>query len=349
MSLQDAIRLADSYTRTNNPKMKWMWGEGLVGYAFANLDSYLKEDRYLPFLKQYVAYWDKVDPEIMSSDTAAPGLITYDVYKRTGDEKAKRLTEKVLHYIQFEPREEENLVNHMGHNPIAKLYPKSIWVDSLMMFGVFASLYGRETGNQAFLDLASLQPILFAEKLQDQKDKLWYHTYWFKLKIHYPLRKDYWGRGNAWVISALPKILDQIEDQEKQGKIKTILKDTADALLKYQNSDGSFCTLIRKHGIYRESSATALIADGLFHAVRKGYLSADYLTSAMKAYEWCTKQIVEKDGKVLFTKISCPTIAYPPFSFCSYALLPRGANWSYGVAAYIWASIEYDLAKKVKE
>ena len=75
--------LADFVTSTWDPKMKWMWGEALLGYALDELDRENGEEKYTRFLCDYCDYWAKADPAVDQSDTAAPGLITYAMYKRT--------------------------------------------------------------------------------------------------------------------------------------------------------------------------------------------------------------------------------------------------------------------------
>ena len=73
------ISLADYITASSDPKMKWMWGEALLGYALDELDKERDSADYVEFLKAYCDYWAKVDPAIDQSDTAAPGLITLSV------------------------------------------------------------------------------------------------------------------------------------------------------------------------------------------------------------------------------------------------------------------------------
>lgn len=342
MSLEKAIALCDYYTSTADPKMKWMWGEGLYGYALWQLDEYLGEERYKNFLNAYCDYWYEHRPEVRSSDTSAPGLITYQLWKRCGNSKAARLTEDVLKYMKDEPRVLETLVNHMGHSGYDIWYPKSVWVDSLMMFGVFASIYGRESRDGFYLNMARQQAVQLAKYLQDKKTGLWYHCYWVKLKTHYPVRRIFWGRGNAWVISALPKILDNIGDCPEAETIKDILLKTSEALLKHQHKDGSFSTLLGRIGVYKESSATALIAGGWMHAVRKGYLPDRFLKPAFMAYEWADRCVIDDGKTVQMTHISGPTIPLQLLPWTGYAVVPRKANWTYGMAAYVWASIELD-------
>src|SRR3989339_1517744 len=128
------VELADYITKTWEPKMKWMWGEALFGFALSKLDQHLKEDKYTKFLCDYCDYYVDNPPRVDQSDTSAPALITYAMQKKTGNEAYKKLTERVLYYIKNEPRLIEDSVNHLGNSLEGKLYPKSIWVDSLMMF-----------------------------------------------------------------------------------------------------------------------------------------------------------------------------------------------------------------------
>lgn len=345
MSIEKAVMLCDYYTSHADPKMKWMWGEGLFGYSLLELEEFLKENRYDGFLMSFADYWHEHKPKVHSSDTSAPGLITYGLWKKTGDDRYMKLTETVLDYMKNEPRVLEGLVNHMGHSGYDIWYPKSVWVDSLMMFGVFASVYGKGSGDEEFVRMAKETPLLLAKYLQDKKRGLWYHSYWVKLKNHYPMRPIFWGRGNSWVISAIPKILDNLGECEEADEMKKILQDTSKALLKYQHSDGSFSTLLGRVGVYKESAATALIAEGWMHAVRMGYLDKSYLEPAFKAYDWVESCIETRDGKVQMTRISGPTIPVHIVPWLGYALVPKGNNWTYGMAGYIFASIEREKLK----
>lgn len=346
MSLEKAIKLCDYCTSSFDPKMEWMWGEGLFGDALLQLDGYLGEERYLNFLNGFCDYWYEHRPKVHSSDTSAPGLITYRLWKDKGNSKAEALTKDVLHYMKNEPRILETLVNHLGHSGYSAWYPQSVWVDSLMMFGVFAGIYGKTEDDGFFTDMAGKQAVCLAKYLQDEKTNLWYHCYWVKLKTHYPMRHIFWGRGNGWVISALPKILDNIGQCPEADEIRKILLETSEALLEKQHSDGSFSTLLGRLGIYKESSATALIAGGWMHAVRKGYLPDRFLEPAIKAYEWADSCVISDGDRILMKRISGPTIPLQVLPWLGYALVPKQSNKSYGMAAYVWASIEMDRLSK---
>lgn len=332
--------LADYIVKSTDPKMKWMWGEALLGYALDELDKFNNENKYTEFLLKYCDYWAKEDPAVDQSDTLAPGLITYAMQKRTNNPEYIRLTNKVLDYIKNGPRIVGDCLNHLGNSGKAKLYPKSVWVDSVMMFSVFTSLYGKENNDQEMIDFAARQPKQYCDMLQD-KNGLWYHAYWSKKKRPYPGRGIYWGRGNGWVIAGFPMILDNIGNHEEKEKIIKILNETSEALLKCMREDYTFSTLLTEPKTYRELSATALIAAGWMHGIRMGYLPDKFLEPAKKAFIACCDAINNEDGGIYFNEISGPTIPLQVFPKLGYKLVPLGKNWSYGVAAIIFAAIEY--------
>ena len=79
------------------------------------------------------------------------------------------------------------------------------------------------------------------------------------------------GRGNGWVMVALPSILDYLGDSPEREEILSCFQRTAEAIVKTQQENGMFRTLLMLPS-YEETSGTALIAAGLIHGVNHGYL-----------------------------------------------------------------------------
>lgn len=343
MSIDNVKKLAEYVVKSRPVNMGWSWGQGLMGGALSDLDDYLGTSISMDFLKGYCDYYAAHQPSVASADTSAPAMITYAMQKKTGNPAYKALTDRVLDYIKNEPRLIGDAVNHLGNSFIGKFYPKSIWVDSLMMFSVFPAQYACENGDGKLLDIAARQPAVYAEYMIDKEENLWYHSYWVKRASHYPTGKVFWGRGNGWVISALPKILDSIGDHPERSKILEILAKTSASLVRCQREDGAFDTVLQKPGkTYRELSATALIADGWLHSVRKGYLPESYLAPALAAYKAVDDAIIINENGVFMPEISAPTSPLWPSPYLVYRFTPKAKNLAYGVAAYIWAGIEYD-------
>jgi len=337
----NVLRLARDVVSRSDAKMKWMWGEALLGYALSELDKTLGTEMFTPFLTAYCDYYVKHPPQIDYADRAAPALITYVMQKKTGKTEYQALTNRVLDYIRYEDRLIGDAVNHLGNSPESRFYPKSIWVDSLMMFGVFPALYAHETNDSDLLDIAARQPQVYSQYMQDPHEKLWYHSYWVKAGRHHPRGKVFWGRGNGWVVCALPIIMDYIgrEHPEFEG-IRKIFCETVQAVLLCKNPDNTFNTLLQKKS-YRELSATALISSGILRGVRQGYLPHECLADGEAIFHAVASSIGEDEHGIYLPEISGPTIPLHILPELCYRLTPKAKNWSYGLAACIFAAIEH--------
>ena len=136
-------------------------------------------------------------------------------------------------------------------------------------------------------------------------------------------------------------IIDNIgKDHPKAQGIIDLYSKTSEALLKLMNEDGSFNTLLTDKS-YRELSATALISAGWLRGIRGGYLDERFLEPAVKAFTACVNAIEQGEDGVFMPEISGPTIPLPLLPKLGYKAVPLGRNWSYGIAALIFAAIEY--------
>jgi unsaturated rhamnogalacturonyl hydrolase len=341
-SVGRALDLADATVRRLDPsRLRWMWGQALLCHALAELDLFLGEDRYLPFYRAYVDRWVAEPPRIDQSDTVAPALAALAVWRRTGEGAYLALAERAAAYIRGEPRLEGDFVNHLGHSPEARFYPRSVWVDSIMMFGVFAARYATATGDAALLGFASRQGARYADLLQDGEDGLFVHSWWAAPRRAFP-RKLYWGRGNGWVVTALSILLEEIGPAHPEAPaVAAVLERLSAALLPLRREDGFWETILTPPGSsYPEASATALISGGWMRAARLGRLGSPYLAPAVASFEALAASLVEEEDGPSLPGISAPTIPLPLFPRLGYALTPRSRNLSYGLAAFFLAAIE---------
>ncbi|PAE38035.1 hypothetical protein CHI06_19210 [Bacillus sp. 7884-1] len=339
------IELADATTKRLVPeKLPWMWGEGLLMHALGQLNDLLGEARYTDYIKRYVDYHIKKGLRVDQSDTLAPILATYYLSKHIENEDYRVVTERGLSYIKHSEKIIHNMPNHLGHSLEGKFYPKSIWIDSIMMYGVFTSLYAREQGEEWLMEFAKIQPELFEKYLKDPDNKLFVHSYWVRVKKQFP-QKLYWGRGNGWVVGALPMLIDNLENGQERNKAIRILQEISVALLPYQRTDGYFETLLNKpETTLKESSATALIASGWMHGVRSGYLDRIYLEPSLKAFNAVVADLDYRNGLISLGHISGPTIPLHILPALGYKLqykMQKSRDWSYGLAALFFAGIEY--------
>lgn len=371
--LERIIELADAaveYQRTR-PVAQWHWGPALQGFAYARLQQHLGDQRYTDLLVRYCRTHAEGDgPVVDQSDTAAPGLISFEL-ERLGYTEFAPLTERVIDYVKTAARSVGGAVNHLGHGFWSRLYPRSAWVDTLMMFGVFPALVGRERGDDALLEAAATLPRQCAAMMQHASG-LWTHSYWAPA-WHSPGGRPFpshtfWARGNGWVIASLPMILEAIGDHPEVPGIIDLLQCTSAALLQLQETDGSWTTVLNGSPRGRsEASATALIAAGWLTSVRHGWLPEHYLAPARRALDFVIGCIVDgaaardtnpiqrwfrttsaaaPDGSYqgpALTRVSGPTIPLPLIPRFGYThLTPDVVNASYGMAAAILAAIADD-------
>lgn len=355
--LELVVELCDDITDASldEPVGRWHWGPALFGFGLGELEQHLDEARYRDWLLRYGEHYLEYPPTIHSADTVAPGLITRYLAKVTTDKRYDALTDRVVDYIKYAPRLVGDAVSHLGRSGWGHIYPKSIWVDSLMMVGVFSARHGRETGDRNLLDIAACQPRQYADLMFDSHHHLWYHSWWAPTLLWkggpYPGacgKGVFWARGNGWVVAALPMILDAIgKDHPNTERTIEILQATSAALRHVQRPDGTFETLLdplsRGRNAYRELSATALVASGWLHACRKGYVDEAYLLPARRALHAVTASLKKVNGRWQMPEISGPTVPVPGLPRLGYQIIRTGANYPYGVAAFILAAINHDL------
>lgn len=352
--MNDAIKkvfeLADASVKRFEPeKLNWSWGQALYLYALSRLDTELGEDKNTNYICRYYDHHIKKGFRVNTSDTSAPALGAFYLAQKTNEEKYRKVVERIRHYFEVVPKVVEDMPNHLGSGPESWIYPKSIWVDSIMMYGVFTNWYAHVKGDEELMDFAMRQPRKFAKYLFDEEESLFYHSYWTNFKTHYPRQKLFWGRGNGWVMAAIPLFLDFMPEGEEKSFTISLFQRHAAALLGYQRKDGYFETVFNRPGeTYEESSATMLIASGWFFGYRTGLLDKRFFDAAEKAFNAVVNDFEMKNGLLSMTKISAPTSAIQLIPYFVYKHTPRGNDWHYGLAASFFAALEYKrcLSKK---
>lgn len=342
-NIQKVFDLADASVQRFKPEgLNWQWGQALYLYGLSLIDKEYNTDKYLYYLKRYYDHHIAKGYRVNTSDTAAPALGAFYLARKTGDKKYVEIVERVRRYFDESPKVADGMPNHLGSGIESLIYPNSIWVDSLMMYGVFAGSYSQYKNDEKLKAFFIKQPRLFAKYLLDTEENLFYHCYWTTFKTHYPVKKVFWGRGNGWVMASIPLFIEYFDEGIEKDYTVNLFKTLAASLLKYQREDGYFETVFNKRGkTYPESSATMLIASGWFYGYRKGWLSKEYYDAAVKAFDAVVGDFEMKDGLLSMPKISAPTSAIPPFPYFVYKITPKGNDWHYGLAAAFFAALQY--------
>ena len=258
----------------------WEWTQGVGLYGLWKLFESSRDGKYLNILTKFFDSQIKIGFPALNVNTMAPFLTMSYVGEYLRDEKYLTPCRDAAGWIMEKfPRTEEGGFQHMTSDT---LNDQELWDDTLFMTVLFLANMGRIEGKQNYIDEAQYQFMLHAKYLADPETGLWYHGWTFRGWHNFS--GAFWGRGNCWVTIAIPEFLQMVEvSPEVAQKLKQILHAQVDALLKFQNENGMWHTLIDDPTSYVESSATCGFAYGILRAVHTGLLEKRYAAAAEKA------------------------------------------------------------------
>lgn len=115
-------------------------------------------------------------------------------------------------------------------------------------------------------------------------------------------KKDFWARGNGWVLAAFAKVLKDLPEDDKYRihYIETY-KKMAEAVAKCQQPEGYWTRslLDPEHAPGPETSGTAFLTYGLLWGLNNGILEEEkYLPVVMNAWNYLTEVALQPDGSV---------------------------------------------------
>jgi unsaturated rhamnogalacturonyl hydrolase len=342
-ALEAGLGLARAYLgRHPVGKAEWDWGPAVFLYAlgaYAESGPLAAEAR--AYLEAYHARWAARGlPALDRSDRVAPALSAVTLVRLgSGDAAAYFNALAGADYVRSEPRNRLGTIDHLGHSFLRVFYPNSIWVDSLMMYGVLAARWARVSGDSALLDFAAAQPLIFASVLQDPADGAFRHAWRVEAEKPVPESATYWLRGNGWVLVAIAEILDELDaGHPAREKLIASFARLAGALRAWQLPGGLWDSIANVPGYtHPETSGTALVAYALAKAVHRGWLDASHLDVARRAFAGVTARLERGGGSMPL--ISGPTNPGPRWT---YAFVPPKRDLPYGVGPYLLAARELE-------
>lgn len=166
----------------------------------------------------------------------------------------------------------------------------TIWLDDLYMAIPALAQMGKLTGKTAYYDDAVKQIKQYTQRMFDKEKELYMHG-WVQDMNPHPM--FYWGRANGWAILAMCELLDVLP-QNHAGRAFVLqqLQAHAKGLAAQQSGSGFWHQLLNRTDSYLETSATAIYAYCIAHAVNKGWLDAKaYAPMAMLAWNAVTTKV----------------------------------------------------------
>ncbi len=210
----------------------------------------------------------------------------------------------------------------------------TVWLDDMFM-GVPALAYmGRLTGNAKYYDEAARQVLQFASRMWVPEKNLFRHGWVEDMQPHPAF---HWGRANGWAILTMCEVLDVLPaDHPQRTEILSLLQKHAAGLAALQHQDGFWHQLLDRPDTYLETSATAIYAYCLAHAVNQGWID-DKAFAPVALLAWhAVASSVNDRGQVENVCVGTGM----GFDAAFYAYRPVHVMAAHGYGPALWAGAE---------
>ncbi len=230
----------------------------------------------------------------------AMGVETLEAILRYPDQmvpEQKAVIERIADWIA---EKQERLPDGTFWRPNAKdengAWPAgTIWADDLYMGCPYLVRWSSYTKNGKYLTDAAHNLITMAQRLQD-RDGLWFHAYSVPRQEHSPFK---WGRANGWIMVATVEVLSAMpENHPDRAMLLDIYRRHVAGVKKVQAESGMWRQVLDHPELWEETSCTAMFAYGIARGVNRGWLPAEDMAVARKAFAGICARFITPEGAV---------------------------------------------------
>lgn len=339
--VRDVIRkVNDRWQATHSPEATPFWH--VAAYHTGNMEAYrlTGDPRYLEYSEKWAEHnnWsgatsnDRKEWKYDYGETPQHVLFgdwqicfqTYaDLYTLLPDDRRIKRAREVMEYEMSTPQRDYWW-----------------WADGLyMVMPVMTKLYNI-TGNPQYLDKLT-EYFEYADSIMYDPEQ---HLYYRDAKYVYPKhesvngKKDFWARGDGWVLAGLAKVLaDMPKDYRNRPLFEKRYRELADAVVKSQQPEGYWTRSILdpEHAPGPETSGTAFFTYGLLWGINNGILKGEkYIRAAEKGWDYLSKTALQKSGDVGYVQ-PIGEKAIPG------QVVDRNSTADFGTGAFLLAACEY--------
>ena len=353
--VKDMIRKVNSYWQTNNPaEVRAFWDN--AAYHTGNMEVYKlfseeggkrKEEG-----KQMLDYSIRWAEHNQWKGATEPDPANWK-YKQYGEGQDYVLFgdwqicfQTYIDLYDLEERGERQEVRVarakevMGYEADSKAHDYWWWADALYMaMPVLTKMY-KLTGDTKYLRKL-YENILYSDSIMlDYETRLYFRDGKYVYPKHKTAsgKKDFWARGDGWVLAGLAKVLqDMPETYVRQPFFVEKYVNMARAVKKTQQPQGHWTRSMMdpQQAPGYETSGTAFFCYGLLWGMNHGYLSKkEFGTTIEKAWNYLTTIALQRDGKIGYVQpIGERAIPGQTVDAISQA--------NFGVGAFLLAACEY--------
>ena len=340
--VKDVIRKVNTYWQENNPaEVRAFWDH--AAYHTGNMEAYqlLRDQKML----DYSIRWAKHN-QWKGATEPDPAKWKYKQYGEGqdyvlfGDWQICFQTYIDLYNLSPNKKKVARAKEVMGYEADSKAHDYWWWADALyMVMPVMTKMY-KLTGDEKYLDKL-YENLLYSDSIMLDKET---GLYFRDGKYVYPKhktasgRKDFWARGDGWVLAGLAKVL---KDMPKTYRHHSFFAEKyvkmAYGVKKLQQPAGHWTRSMMDpdQAPGYETSGTAFFCYGLLWGVNNGYLPKKAFESTIaKAWDYLSTVALQADGKIGYVQ-PIGERAIPGQT------VDANSEANFGVGAFLLAACEY--------
>ena len=253
-----------------------------------------------------------------------------------------------LYNLQPDPNKIARAKEVMAYEATSDVDDYWWWADALyMVMPVMTKMY-KLTGDIRYLDKI-YDNWKYANKIMyDKTTGLYFRDGKYIFPAHKSIngKKDFWSRGDGWVMAAFAKVLvDLPQNAPHRSEYIRYYRKMAKAVAQCQQKEGYWTRslLDPEHAPGPESSGTSLFTFALFYGINNGYLSAKkYLPVAERAWNYLATTALQPDGTVGYMQ-PIGEKAIPG------QVVDRTSVTNFGTGAFLLAACEYARYQRARQ
>ena len=301
----DVIHKVNNYWQSTHPKHgRAFWDN--AAYHTGNMEAYLLTGKpeYLQFSKDWAVHNEWKGAKSDDKANWKYGYGESDDYVLFGDYQICFQVYADLYNLEPEAYKIARAREVMEYQMSTPKRDYWWWADGLyMVMPVMTKLYNI-TKNPLYLEKLQ-EYLVYADSIMyDGETGLYYRDGKYVYPKHKSAngKKDFWARGDGWVLAGLAKVLNDLpkEDTYRQGYIERFRR-LAESVAASQQPAGYWTRsmLDPEHAPGPETSGTAFFAYGLQWGINNGFLDAKrYQPVVEKAWKYLSEVALQPDGKV---------------------------------------------------
>ena len=309
------------------------------------------EKKYFDYAKAWVDAMlgdDGIPKDMLTTepDDLQPGVLLFQLYDETGDEKYKKLLDKLVSWMM------ELKTNPLGGTWHKDHLKDQMWMDSMYMLGVLTSQYAQRFGNETHRKFVHRQMELMREYARDERTGLYYHGWDYSKKAEWAdpvtgCSPNFWGRAIGWFAVAMFEIAKTLEKgtEEYRDYVDTGL-DLIKSLLKYRDEKtGMWYQVVDKgdkEGNWLETSCSCLFLYAIGLATELGELDREEIRPiAEHSFRGITDSLTQGDDGYIGVGGVCIGTGIREGTYKYYIARPTVENDLHGAGAFLLMCAKY--------